>query len=175
MRQRDDEFDIELLLRAQKGDEAAFAELYRRHARAVLKYAWTRAREQQLAEDLAQETFLVAWRKRGQTSIVDESLLPWLLTIARNHANNAIRKRAREGADILPDVPATERAVEESAWLGVELRNLSSTDQILCQLCLVQGMTYREAADIVEMSASAVGKRLERARTRLRLALGHEK
>ena len=60
--------------------EERFTELYDRHYRNVLGYALLRA-ERQSAEDIASETFLIAWRRLAQ---VPEHPLPWLLVVARN-------------------------------------------------------------------------------------------
>nr|BFE82296.1 hypothetical protein GCM10020093_048970 [Planobispora longispora] len=60
--------------------EARFTALYDRHYRSVLGYALLRA-ERQAAEDVASETFLIAWRRLDG---VPDQPLPWLLGVARN-------------------------------------------------------------------------------------------
>jgi RNA polymerase sigma factor (sigma-70 family) len=169
-----DEFDIDLLGAAQHGDKEAFAELFRRHGPIVLKYAWARVKEMQLAEDVSQETFVVAWMKRSKAQIVDESLLPWLLTVCRNVSSNALRRRTRERVDELPENATAPTSREELVWLKSELARLSDVDRKICELCLVQGMSYSEAAGLMDLTQAAVGKRLQRARARLRVALGED-
>lgn len=171
----DDEFDIDLLFAAQRGDVSAFTQVYRRHSRAVLRYAWGKLRDEHHAEEATQDTFTVAWSKIGKAAIVDESLLPWLLVICRNHVHNQLRRiqrqRARESTE---DVSVSSQLGEDLAWMRLELSRLSALDQKLCQLCLVEGLTYKEAAVLLDTSETAVGKRLQRARARLRASLGHE-
>jgi RNA polymerase sigma factor (sigma-70 family) len=169
-------FDIELLLSARAKDVDSFAEIYDRHALAVLKFAWGYLGNRYAAEDILQDTFATAWEKRSRATIVDESLLPWLLTICRNHLRNHTRKIGRrreyplrELLDIVPDKHSSGE--DELAWMNGELAKLSVTDQLVCQLCLVDGLTYREAAEALDTTAGAVGKRLERARARLREGL----
>ncbi|WIB65722.1 sigma-70 family RNA polymerase sigma factor [Curtobacterium sp. MCBD17_040] len=170
-------YDIELLLEAQHGDVAAFTTLYRRHARAVLRYAWAGLGDRSQAEDVLQETFTVMWRKRRQAAIVDESLLPWLLVVCRNHVRNQLRRRRRQTAHELDDQSATHHQnalhsdAEELVAMRVELGRLSDLDRRLCELCLGEGYTYREAAALLDTTETAVGKRLQRARARLRSAL----
>ena len=170
----EDEFDIDLLLAAQRGDVSAFTKVYRRHSRAVLRYAWSRLNNEHHAEEATQDTFTVAWSKIGKASIVDESLLPWLLVICRNHVNNQLRRTQRQRArETTADVSISPRLGEDLAWMRLEVGKLSPLDQKLCQLCLVEGLTYKEAAALLDTSETAVGKRLQRARERLRTSLGH--
>lgn len=170
-----DAFDIDLLVAAQHGDLDAFTSLYRRHGGDVLRYCWSKTGQQQAAEDLAQETFAVAWAKRARATIVDESLLPWLLAISRNHCNNYLRRQVRRHAlPLREEEPAPATADEDAAWLRKELGKLSPLDRQLCRLCLVEGLSYREAADALDTTAAAVGKRIQRARARLRAAMGQE-
>jgi len=169
-----EQFDIDLLLASRTGDVAAFAELYRRHARAVLRYAWGRLGKEDEAEEVLQETFLLAWEKREHAPIVDESLLPYLLAVCRNHVSNRLRKRRRWNLLALPETLAAPTQDEDLAWMLHELDKLSPIDRQLCQLCLGNGMSYRDAAHIVDSTQTAVGKRIQRARTRLRSALGAE-
>ena len=169
-----DESDAELVLASRAGDAAAFARLYRRHARAVLRYAWGRMGSGPAAEEMLQETFLTAWQKRDGARIVDESVLPWLLTICRNHALNEARRARKRVTLELPDVAAVEVPSDELAWMGVELAKLSPLDQTICRLCLVEGRSYEEAAEILTTTPAALGKRLQRARARLRISMGED-
>ncbi len=168
------EFDIDLLLAARAGDAAAFGQLYERHAPAVLRYAWSRAGDRGAAEELLQDTFLTAWARRRSATILDESLLPWLLVICRNHVANHLRRLARRRTDAVDPalLPAARAADQEIAWISAELDRLSELDRRVCQLCLVDSLSYREAADELDSTPAAVGKRLQRARGRLRRALG---
>ena len=167
--------DIDLLMAAQKGDVSAFGEVYRRHARAILRYAWAKVGDQHAAEDLSQETFVVAWDKRKSATIVDESLLPWLLVICRNHVRNHLRKRiAQQTVDLPATLAATPGGQEDLVWMSIELNKLSPMDRRLCELCLIDGFSYREAAGMVESTEAAVRKRIQRARTRLRTATGRD-
>ena len=66
------------------GDAAAFGELFERHHRAVYNHAFRLTGSWTLAEDVTQATFMTAWRRRGQATLVDGSVLPWLLVVAGN-------------------------------------------------------------------------------------------
>lgn len=164
----EEQSDAELWLAYREGDTVAFTRLYRTHAPAVLRYSWSIVSDQALAEETLQETFLTAWDKRKTSHIVDDSLLPWLLTVARNHSRNQVRK-ARKHRTVVLDAELAQAPSDgdELAWISVEIAKLSRNDQLLCQLCLVEGYTYAEAARVLETTAGAVGKRLQRVRARL--------
>jgi RNA polymerase sigma factor (sigma-70 family) len=166
--------DADLLAAIRAGERTAFDACYERHAPTLARYAWSRLGARDLVEEVLQETFLTAWRKRTDMRIVDESLLPWLMVVCRNHVNNLQRRRARDrSAPLTTDIAEPERG-DELRWIDAELRKLSSMDQAVCRLCLIDGMTYAQAAAVLGSTPGAVGKRLERARARLRVALGEE-
>lgn len=158
--------DAELWLSYRDGDRASFSSFYRRHAAAVLKYGWSISGDQADAEEVLQETFLTAWDKRRTSIIVDNSLLPWLLTICRNHSRNLARRRRKHRATPLHLVDAATPD-GDLTWIAVEVSKLSLNDQELCRLCLVEGFTYAQAAEAMGTSTAAIGKRLQRLRARL--------
>lgn len=84
-------FDVDLLIAFRRGDQVAFTDFYRRYAVTALRYAWSVLGDRILAEEAVQETFMTAWEKRRACRIVDESLLPWLLTICLNKCRNIQR------------------------------------------------------------------------------------
>ena len=90
-----DATDDELVVRSRRGDRAAFEQLVRRTARLVYARQYLAARDPHRAEDLAQETFLLAWRTIGQLED-PAGFRPWLLTIARTVATDAFRSDARK-------------------------------------------------------------------------------
>lgn len=164
--------DIDFLMACRDGDLDAFATLYARHAPTILRYAWSRLGDRSAAEEVLQETFTTAWAKRKRASIVDLSLLPWLLSICYNHIRNQLRRNARTRTvplDSLQTAP-TETASDLS-WIAAALDELSVTDRRIVELCLVSGFSYREVAEQLGSTPAAVGKRLQRARIQLRAAL----
>jgi RNA polymerase sigma factor (sigma-70 family) len=171
----DHEYDVELLLGLRNSESAAFATLYRRHAPMVLRYASARLTDRSAADDVTQDTFVVVWSKRMSASILDDSLIPWILTIARNLISNELRRQARHrrsSAPLADEHAARPTGLDELAWIRLELAKLSPVDRELCRLCLVEGLTFREAAQLVDSTEAAVSKRVQRARIRLRVSLG---
>ena len=86
--------DVDLVARARQGDSAAFGELVDRHRNAVYRAALAALGSHADAEDVAQDAFLMAYRRldsfRGEASFKT-----WLLTIAWHHAINRRRSLTR--------------------------------------------------------------------------------
>ncbi|GAA3924990.1 RNA polymerase sigma factor [Microbacterium soli] len=170
--------DREWAARAASGDEAAFRQIYRAHVRPVYWIAHGILGSAQDAEDITQETFVVAWRKLPGLELTGESLLPWLATICRFQAANRLRVLRRDRANTadavderLPDTVSVEDQVisaELADRIAREVGQLGEVDRRILILCAVQGYGYQVAADEVGLSHGAVRNRLSRVRTRLR-------
>ena len=85
--------DAELVARAAGGSAPAFRLLYRAYVRPLYWIAHRLLGDSSDAEDVVQETFVVAWRKLPELDLASDSLLPWLATICRFQAAN--RRRAQ--------------------------------------------------------------------------------
>lgn len=173
--------DQEWTTRAAAGDQEAFRALYRAHVRPVYWIAHGILGSAADAEDIAQETFLVAWRKLPGLELAGESILPWLATICRFQAANRLRQRRRDQAhttaapdEALPDTVDVEEQVistELAERIAAELGTLSDLDQEIFRLCAAEGYGYQAAAEELGVSHGVVRNRLSRVRTHLRGAL----
>ncbi|WP_344884543.1 RNA polymerase sigma factor [Zhihengliuella alba] len=172
--------DEEEFERLTRGDEAAFAALFDRHSGTVYRYAWGLAESRDEVADIVQETFLVLWRRRQHIRLAGRSVLPWLLLCCRNTAYNQNRTHRRSTGDELTEPkPGTrawhrrveqERAAEELQWVLEEIAGLPEAERRLCDLCLIEGFDYDEAAAALDISQAAARKRIQRARGKLRAA-----
>lgn len=172
--------DRELLERAAAGDRSAFGQLYDRHVRPVYWQAYSVVRDAGEAEDITQDVFITMWAKVRQISVVDESVLPWLLLTSRFTALNARRRsqkvRARS-SELTPDL-ADGSSVEDEVVAG-QVRSeidkavaaLSPTDRRLYDMCVAGDHTYELAARELGVSHAVVRNRISRLRTRLRADL----
>lgn len=170
--------DVELIARSIARDPRAFGDLFDRHSTAVFRFAYSLTHNTTEAQELVQETFVTAWKKLADIRLVGDSVLPWLIVTTRHHARNAQRSRAVH--DTLPleehilhggtQLLQTERSAdrEELDWVFDAVRQLGETDRAIVQLCLYEGLTYKEAAKRLGLTPAAVGKRVERTRSRLR-------
>jgi RNA polymerase sigma-70 factor (ECF subfamily) len=168
--------DPELLAQAASGDATAFEALVFRHRKAVWRFARSLTRDQALAEDALQETFLSAWRDadgfRGEGSA-----LGWLLSIARHAVYR--QHRTRTGA---PERLESLAELGEAAGWGAEpdpldailvrdevsraLAQLSLEDREILLLREVEGLSTEECAQLLRTGQAAVKSRLHRARLR---------
>jgi RNA polymerase sigma-70 factor, ECF subfamily len=136
----------------------------------VLAYARRRA-PAQVADDVAAETFAIAWRKAGQ---IPREPLPWLLGVARRVLSTHRRSTQRRSRlrDRLSQTvePITPIDVSDPR-LGEALSQLSERDQEALLLVAWEGLAPREAAAVVGLTQTGFSVRLHRARRRLRAAL----
>lgn len=159
-----------------------FTSLYDQYYRNVLRYALQHA-EQGQAEDVASETFLIAWRRSAD---VPDEPLPWLLGVARN----LLRKQAdaaRQRRRIVDRIAAMTSERDLLAWDTADhvieratalraLSALSDADVEALTLVTWHGLSAAEAAAVVGCSPRAFTVRLHRARRKLadHLAVGHD-
>lgn len=168
--------DRALVARAAGGSEAAFRALYRAYVRPVYWVAYGLVGQTADAEDVTQETFVVAWRKIPSLRLEGESLLPWLATICRLQAQNRLRARRRHGshAEIDADIPAVidvEAHVVQTQTVAAILAavdRLSDLDREIFRLCAAEGYGYAAAAASLGVSHGTVRNRLSRIRSRVR-------
>lgn len=168
--------DRALVARAAGGSEAAFRSLYRAYVRPVYWIAFRLVHDESDAEDVVQETFVVAWRKIPKLRLEGVSLLPWLATVCRLQAQNRLRSRRRHGenAELDERIPAlvdVEKQVVETETVTAILaavEGLGDLDREIFRLCAAEGYGYQAAAESLGVSHGTVRNRLSRIRSRVR-------
>ena len=170
--------DAALVAQAANGSELAFRTLYRAYVRPVYWLAHGLVGNAADAEDVVQETFLVAWRKLPDFELAGESLLPWLATVCRFQAANRIRRQRRErdhtaaaADETLPATVDVEQQVigaDLADRILAEVAGLSPLDRDIFRLCAAEGYAYQAAAEQLGVAHGVVRNRLSRIRTRLR-------
>lgn len=152
---------------------ARFEAIFAAHQRGVLAYAMRRSDTLADAEDVAAETFAVAWRK---LAAVPNEPLPWLYAVARRVLANQRRgngRRERIAALLrVDDVPTPVRAGEDLDGPVFEaLASLSPADQEILRLVAWEELRNHQVAEVLGVTANAVAIRLHRARARFSDAL----
>jgi RNA polymerase sigma factor (sigma-70 family) len=159
-----------LLTRAPARD-LAFERLYRRHVHEVYRYVLAVLRNQADAEDATQQTFLSAFRAftRGEEP---EKPRNWLLKIAHNECRQRFRASARRPREVEWDERTPAPAPDETVPTADEIRNalahLSFNQRSALVMRELEGRSYAEIGEILELSVSAVETVLFRARRALR-------
>jgi len=158
---------------AKRGEDW-FTEIYAAQYPLVVKYGLRRLADLDAAVELAQEVFVVAWRRRAQ---VPDYSLPWLYGVARRLLANQWRAR-RTGPrvttltdlDVLPGSTGFEAATA-LADVRAALATLAEPDQEILRLVGWEELTVREAATVLGCTRTAAAVRLHRARRRLATAM----
>lgn len=178
------ETDEELVLRSQQKDRAAFEELVRRTGRLVFSRVYLDVGDTHRAEDLAQETFLLAWRSMAQVTN-SKGLRPWLLTIARSVTVDAQRREARKkrtvpgrrdtaletcvpATDPRPDPSQTAEREEERERVLKVLRSLPEEYREPLILRYLAGADYETIGRQLGLSNGSLRGLLNRGMARLR-------
>jgi RNA polymerase sigma-70 factor (ECF subfamily) len=174
--------DHRLLNDLRNGRPAACAEFVRTHYRTVYRFLVHLTRDVHRAEDLTQDTFTTAWAKiaafQGRSSPAT-----WLHRIAYTKFIDARRSEQRsagmierragqpaESADPYDSVAADDEARHLYETLG----GLDATDRTLLVLHYLQGLSYREMAEVLDEPTGTVKWRTAEALSRLRAQLGEE-
>jgi RNA polymerase sigma-70 factor (ECF subfamily) len=171
--------DVRLMLAFRAGDAAAFDALFRRWASPLLRYLARMLRDDAAAEDLVQEAFLRVHRARERYT-PEARFSTWLYRIATNLALNELRRPRRRERHASPDdeggpelvAPAVEAegAVDARRRVGRTLDALDALpEKQRAALCLaaLEGLSYAEIAEALELSESAVKALVHRARCAL--------
>lgn len=171
-----------LIERAQGGDRDAFGLIVHRYLERVYRVAYGVVRNSDDAADIAQDTFVRAFRGIKQFD-TRRPIFPWLYQIARNLGINRLeRVRNRETSlpeyDILVatnDGPeAAALAADESARVRNAVARLPEQHRFVIELNHFQECSYKEMAEILGIPIGTVMSRLYHARKKLRTVLDEE-
>lgn len=164
--------EIELILRAQRGDRSAFSELVCLHSRGVSRVVFRMCGDLQLAEDAAQEAFLQAWQHLPSYR-PGMSLRNWLYRIAVNAAIDMLRRNKQILPGSLEDMPLQDRAPgpetvatreEQVAFIQKAVLSLPEASRAVLVLREYEGMSYQEISDALDIPLGTVMSRLNYAR-----------
>jgi len=163
-----------------QGNPEGFNRLAEEYSARIYTHLYRMVRNREEAEDLTQETFILAYRKINQYD-QNRPFRNWLYTIATNAGRNAFRTKGRripsvqgntalEGT-VTADVAKTAERSELKDRLASVVNELPEPLPTLIQLYYQEGFTVREAAEVLGMKESAAKVALHRARKTLRTKL----
>jgi RNA polymerase sigma factor (sigma-70 family) len=175
--------DDATVIRLSLDEPERFEMLFKRHAPVIQRYV-VRRLGADAADDIVAETFLLAFRQRGDYDTARGNVLPWLYGIATNllgrHRRDEIRlyrALARTGIDpvIAPFTDQVDERVTATAAsrrLAEALTGLKAAYRDALLLVAWGGLTYEETAAALGIPAGTVRSRISRARADLRRTLG---
>jgi len=179
--------DAALMLRAKRGDRAAFTELVEKYKQPVMNFIFRTLRDEAEAEDLAQNVFLQVYKSRARYKQTAK-FSTWLFTIARNLCLNELRRRSRHPAESLEEahaehedqprqqfedkkiiLPADKLLHGELAQKIEEaLAELPENQRTAILLCRQDELSYEEIAEVLDCSLSATKSLIHRGRETLK-------
>jgi RNA polymerase sigma-70 factor (ECF subfamily) len=173
---------LDLVSRAQAGDQRAFEQLMEQHVTDIYRLATAIVGEAD-ARDTTQETFVQAWTQLAR--LRDVSAFPaWLRRICVNRSRNWLRARARRGPVSSIDEPGADAhaladqrgdfrtAVEDRELLDAAFQRLSADQRVLLALHYSMGYSIAEVVVALELPVGTVKSRLNAALTAIRRTAG---
>ncbi|MEA2554829.1 MAG: hypothetical protein QOI60_160 [Actinomycetota bacterium] len=171
------------LIQRSLDEPSAFETIFERHFQAVLTFSCRRVGAA-AGEDVASQTFVLAFERRARFDPVFRSARPWLFGIATNLARHHVRdERTHLAALIRIPIESPADPVDDPAKLDAErlrpiiaeaLLTLSDPDRETFLLVALGELSYEETATALGIPIGTVRSRVNRARTRLRERLVRE-
>jgi RNA polymerase sigma-70 factor (ECF subfamily) len=168
-----------LLRRVRQGDAAAFGEIYASYIERIYRYVYYQVKDRMLAEDIAEEVFLKAWRNLDSYKGNGASLSSWLYRIAHNLVIDNFRagkKLAAMKREVVDDTDSPQHTAE-SNWQKQRLLEVVDTlpeqQKQLILLKFIEGMNNEEIAQVTGKTQGAIRIMQMRALASLRQRLGN--
>ena len=175
------EIDIELVKRVQQGDKTAFDVLVLKYQQKVVNLISRYVSDQSECYDVAQDTFIKAYRALGNFR-GDSQFYTWLYRIAANTAKNHLASRSRKSPNYSVDVDDAEHFIGENGLkeitnpenmlLTAEIKQTvfaaieKLPDDLKSAITLreIEGLSYEDIADVMDCPIGTVRSRIFRAR-----------
>ena len=158
--------ELDLVKRCQKGDSAAFDELVTRYRTRIFGMIYNMVHNEQDAWDLAQDSFLKAWKSigrfRGQSSFYT-----WIYRIVTNVTIDWLRKKQVKGTGAEFDDAVRMERQEIRARIDAAIEQLSPEHRAVILMKETEDMQYHEIAEALGCSIGTVMSRLFYARKKL--------
>jgi RNA polymerase sigma-70 factor, ECF subfamily len=152
--------------------DRGFERLYKRHVGDVYRYALAVMRNPTDAEDVTQTTFLNAYRAYVEKGSRPEKPQNWLIAIAHNVCRQRFRQTARRPSEVSFEDDIADTVADDDALSGEDIRralgHLAFNQRAALVMRELEGRSYAEIAEILEVSTSAVETLIFRARRALR-------
>jgi len=173
---------VQLIGRIAQGDQIALADLYALYGPPLFRYLVQLVDDRGLAEEVLQDTLVAVWQSAARFE-ARSTPRTWLYGIARRQAHNRTRRKALPRADVseLDLTPAGDTEPEEAVLASVEREELAhAIDQLtaahreILALIFDSGLSYAEAAILLNVPEGTVKSRLNNAKRALRDSLRAE-
>ena len=182
--------DEQLMLLFQGGDENAYIELVNRYKDKLINFIFNYLGDLESSEDVVQETMIKLYQKKHYYKEIAK-FSTWLYTIAKNLANTELRKRKQRKTTLLSQFSKDDKTYElpsndpepgqeiQTDIVNKIIRNavdqLSEKFKIVIVLRDIQGLSYEDISEILNVPIGTVKSRINRARLQLQVELEHLK
>jgi len=171
--------DADILSDLARGQSAALGVLMDRHLAAIKGAAYYMLRDEMMAEDIAQEVFLRAWKQAPHWQPGQAKFSTWLYGVARNLCYDRLRKKQEIYPETVPDMvdnsPEAAQILQnqqnhsaQKSKIERAMANLPERQHMAITLCHYQELSQVEAAYIMEIGVRAYESLLARARKNLK-------
>jgi RNA polymerase sigma factor (sigma-70 family) len=169
----------ELLLRVQRGDQQAFADLYQATSSRIFGVIHRMLHNRSEAEDILQDVYLAAWRRADTFDPARGNALTWLITLGRNRTIDRMREHREEPLDEdAPDIEDEAPTPAAVAELSEERMRLERCLQLLepqqgraVREAFFTGVTYSELAERLSVPLGTMKSWIRRSLMQLKLCL----
>ena len=168
--------DVGLVIQAQGGDRRAFTRLLQTHDDHMRGLAWQLLRDHDARDDVLQEAYLKAYRALPRFR-AEAKFSTWLYRIVYRTCLDHLRRTrtvvplddAHDAADWRPD---PSQVAADRSLIDAALASLPEDQRAAVLLVDADGLSYDEAAVVLDIAPGTVASRLSRARTTIRRTLG---
>ena len=169
--------DAVLVRRVDGGDTEALRALYERYGGIVFGMSFRVLGDRQAAEECTQDVFVSVWRTARTYEPRRAQVSTWLLTIARNRAIDATRRRAARPLDLheeiwskdeAPDAADLVAASDEAIRVAAAMAELPDAQREALSLAYFEGLSHTEIAERLRLPIGTVKGRIRLALDRLR-------
>lgn len=173
----EEDLKLKLIVKAiRRSDGTAFRNLFDQFSNSIYRFLLFRVKDADVAEDLLQEVFIRVWKNRKSLDS-DLSIQSYLFTIAANLSTNHLKRgamiKSKEAELPLPTFDdRTPHALFENSELNERLAeaisNLSEKNRITFLMCRYEGRSYKEVAELLNISVKTVESRMTQSLKELR-------
>lgn len=155
--------DKDLVFSLHNSDIGAFDILYQKYHQAIYRNVFKLTKDDDIARDILQDVFVALWEKRADIK-PDQSVSGWLFVLSFNKSISYLRKKVRE-TTVVNTMPFSEMEADGSDMqlmdeqyylLQQAINQLSPQRKKVFTLCKLEGKTYEEAAEKLNLSKHTV-------------------